>query len=91
MIVDCIDTDASLRARARFATGNSDLLTDAKAYDECARLRSDGKSASAIRAFCEQVTHHISGKLVLHSCDSLVSSYRTSSLSRPYEISLHCD
>ncbi|TFK86940.1 P-loop containing nucleoside triphosphate hydrolase protein [Polyporus arcularius HHB13444] len=42
------------QARARFATGNSDLLTDAKAYDECARLRSDGKSASAIRAFCEQ-------------------------------------
>ncbi|KAI0713143.1 P-loop containing nucleoside triphosphate hydrolase protein [Cerioporus squamosus] len=42
------------QARARFATGNSDLLTDTKAYDECARLRTEGKSASAIKAFCEQ-------------------------------------
>ncbi|RPD64692.1 P-loop containing nucleoside triphosphate hydrolase protein [Lentinus tigrinus ALCF2SS1-7] len=46
--------DEASQARARFATGNSDLLTDVKAYDECARLRTEGKSASAIRAFCEQ-------------------------------------
>ncbi|KAI0354638.1 P-loop containing nucleoside triphosphate hydrolase protein [Trametes cingulata] len=42
------------QARARFATGNSDLLTDANAYDECIALRSKGASHSAIRAFCDQ-------------------------------------
>lgn len=42
-------------ARARFATANSDLLTDAHAYDECMRLRSEGKSQGALRAFCEEV------------------------------------
>ncbi|KAM5535888.1 hypothetical protein V8D89_010506 [Ganoderma adspersum] len=41
-------------ARARFATGNSDLLTDVKAYEECLILRSKGESQGAIRAFCEQ-------------------------------------
>ncbi|GBE77256.1 Putative DEAH-box ATP-dependent helicase [Sparassis crispa] len=42
------------RARARFARGNSDLLTDMTAYDECMRLRSVGKSQSALRSFCEE-------------------------------------
>ncbi|KAI0652536.1 P-loop containing nucleoside triphosphate hydrolase protein [Trametes meyenii] len=42
------------QARAKFATGNSDLLTDANAYDECLALRKQGASQSAIRAFCEQ-------------------------------------
>lgn len=49
------------RARARFATEASDLLTDVKAYDECARLRADGKPG-AIRAFCEDVGHLVSFK-----------------------------
>ncbi|TFY64181.1 hypothetical protein EVJ58_g2777 [Rhodofomes roseus] len=44
--------------RARFATGNSDLLTDMHAYDECHRLRDQGKSQSSIRSFCEE--HFIS-------------------------------
>lgn len=43
------------RARARFLTGNSDVLTDLKAYDECVTLQADGKSQHAIRAFCEEV------------------------------------
>ncbi|THH29051.1 hypothetical protein EUX98_g5134 [Antrodiella citrinella] len=42
------------RARERFADGNSDLLTDVNAYDECLRRRSDGASQGAIRAFCEE-------------------------------------
>ncbi|KAI0640102.1 P-loop containing nucleoside triphosphate hydrolase protein [Trametes polyzona] len=42
------------QARAKFATGNSDLLTDANAYEECISLRAKGASHSAIRAFCEQ-------------------------------------
>ncbi|PIL31325.1 hypothetical protein GSI_06023 [Ganoderma sinense ZZ0214-1] len=42
------------QARARFATGNSDLLTDVNAYEECLGLRNKGESQSAIRAFCEQ-------------------------------------
>ena len=46
----------SFRARARFATGNSDLLTDAKAYEECLSLRNKGESQGAIRAFCEQAS-----------------------------------
>ncbi|KAI1793062.1 P-loop containing nucleoside triphosphate hydrolase protein [Ganoderma leucocontextum] len=42
------------QARARFATGNSDLLTDVNAYEECLSRRNKGESQSAIRAFCEQ-------------------------------------
>ncbi|KAI0368891.1 P-loop containing nucleoside triphosphate hydrolase protein [Pilatotrama ljubarskyi] len=42
------------QARAKFATGNSDLLTDANAYDGCVALRNKGAPHSAIRAFCEQ-------------------------------------
>lgn len=42
------------RARAKFALGNSDLLTDMNAYDECARMRESG--ASRVRAFCEEVS-----------------------------------
>ncbi|GJE89518.1 HrpA-like RNA helicase [Phanerochaete sordida] len=40
------------RARAKFATGNSDILTDVNAYEECASLREKG--ASRVRAFCEE-------------------------------------
>ncbi|KIP11667.1 hypothetical protein PHLGIDRAFT_27719 [Phlebiopsis gigantea 11061_1 CR5-6] len=40
------------KARAKFALGNSDLLTDMNAYDECARMRESG--ASRVRAFCEE-------------------------------------
>ncbi|KZT08749.1 P-loop containing nucleoside triphosphate hydrolase protein [Laetiporus sulphureus 93-53] len=46
--------DEATRARARFAKGSSDLLTDMNAYDECTRLHSEGKSQGAIRAFCEE-------------------------------------
>ena len=42
------------RARMRFLTANSDLLTDAHAYDECTRLLAEGKTQQ-LRAFCEQV------------------------------------
>jgi len=42
------------RARERFVVGNSDLLTNVNAYDECLRLRSEGASQSAIRSFCEE-------------------------------------
>ena len=43
------------QARARFNSENSDLLTDVAAYDECLKLRTEGASQSAIKAFCEQV------------------------------------
>ncbi|KAJ3829380.1 P-loop containing nucleoside triphosphate hydrolase protein [Lentinula raphanica] len=46
--------EEATHARLRFATGNSDLLTDMKAYDECSRLISGGKSQSTVRQFCEQ-------------------------------------
>ncbi|KZT27687.1 P-loop containing nucleoside triphosphate hydrolase protein [Neolentinus lepideus HHB14362 ss-1] len=46
--------EEATQARLRFATGNSDLLTDDHAYNECARLRSEGKSAGAIKAFCDE-------------------------------------
>ncbi|KZP25382.1 P-loop containing nucleoside triphosphate hydrolase protein [Athelia psychrophila] len=45
--------EASL-AKGKFSTGNSDLLTDLKAYDECARIRSEGGSHGAVRTFCEE-------------------------------------
>lgn len=47
----------SSRARARFATGNSDILTDVNAYEECANLRE--KRASRVRAFCEDVRRSV--------------------------------
>ncbi|KAJ7492368.1 P-loop containing nucleoside triphosphate hydrolase protein [Mycena latifolia] len=47
------------QARARFATAGSDLLTDLNAYDTCNRLRSEGKSQGAVRAFCEEVQFHL--------------------------------
>ncbi|KAH8094722.1 P-loop containing nucleoside triphosphate hydrolase protein [Cristinia sonorae] len=42
------------RARERFTDGNSDLLTDVAAYNECLRRNSEGASQSAIRTFCEE-------------------------------------
>ncbi|CEH17449.1 atp-dependent rna helicase a [Ceraceosorus bombacis] len=41
-------------ARFRFATANSDLLTDVNAYDAWARLRSERASNAEMRDFCEQ-------------------------------------
>ncbi|KIK70609.1 hypothetical protein GYMLUDRAFT_148068 [Collybiopsis luxurians FD-317 M1] len=43
------------KARARFVRGNSDLLTDMYAYDECQRLR-PGAQLGNIRQFCEQAS-----------------------------------
>ncbi|KAF8910089.1 P-loop containing nucleoside triphosphate hydrolase protein [Gymnopilus junonius] len=40
-------------ARARFLTGDSDLLTDVNAFDQVMKMRSDRNSQSAIRLFCE--------------------------------------
>ncbi|KAJ6503274.1 P-loop containing nucleoside triphosphate hydrolase protein [Mycena vitilis] len=42
------------KARARFATAGSDLLTDLGAYDACVKMRSEGKSHGAVRTFCEE-------------------------------------
>jgi hypothetical protein len=44
-----------ISARARFATGNSDLLTEMKAFNECVRLRAERKPQSAVKNFCEEV------------------------------------
>lgn len=44
------------RARAQFSKGNSDLLTDMNAFNECLRLTSGGKSQSAVRQFCEKAS-----------------------------------
>ena len=43
------------RARARFSNAASDLFTDLKVYDECARLRSESKHHSTVKSFCEMV------------------------------------
>ncbi|KAI0275281.1 P-loop containing nucleoside triphosphate hydrolase protein [Gloeopeniophorella convolvens] len=40
-------------ARARFSTEKSDLLTDARAYDECTRIRQE-ESTGAMRSFCSE-------------------------------------
>ncbi|KIJ66186.1 hypothetical protein HYDPIDRAFT_174355 [Hydnomerulius pinastri MD-312] len=42
------------QAKLRFDMDNSDLLTDVNAYNECMRLRSEGKAQSALRNFCEE-------------------------------------
>ncbi|PFH52275.1 hypothetical protein AMATHDRAFT_57321 [Amanita thiersii Skay4041] len=42
------------QAKARFLHDGSDLLTNVRAYDECMRLRAQGKSASVINSFCEE-------------------------------------
>lgn len=44
-----------LSRRAKFATAGSDLLTDVKAFDACAKLRSEGGSNSILNTFCEEV------------------------------------
>jgi len=41
--------------RAKFATAGSDLLTDIRAFDACAKIRSGGGSNSALNTFCEEV------------------------------------
>ncbi|KAF9469778.1 P-loop containing nucleoside triphosphate hydrolase protein [Collybia nuda] len=45
--------DEAMKAKARFSVAGSDLLTDLRAYDDCARLHSQGKSHGEIRRFCE--------------------------------------
>lgn len=70
-------------ARERFASGNSDLLTDVNAYAECIRRRNEGASQSAVRAFCEEVRRFT---LCHMQCDLLC--YRTSFPLRPSETSL---
>ncbi|KAG8960615.1 hypothetical protein FRC03_006323 [Tulasnella sp. 419] len=44
--------DDMSQARKRFATGNSDLLTDLNAYDRCTTQRSGGNAS--LRKFCEE-------------------------------------
>ncbi|KAI0320072.1 P-loop containing nucleoside triphosphate hydrolase protein [Amylostereum chailletii] len=46
--------DEATKARANFATEKSDLLTDVHAYDECLRLRSEGRTAGFVKNFCEE-------------------------------------
>jgi len=41
--------------RAKFATAGSDLLTDVRAFDACAKIRSEGGPNSTLNAFCEEV------------------------------------
>lgn len=45
------ERDEATAARARFATGKSDILTDAHAYEECMRIHRE-ESPRAMRAFC---------------------------------------
>ncbi|KAJ7597434.1 P-loop containing nucleoside triphosphate hydrolase protein [Mycena floridula] len=45
--------DEATQARARFATSESDLLTDLEAYGQCMNMRTEGKSQGAVRQFCE--------------------------------------
>ncbi|KDQ31208.1 hypothetical protein PLEOSDRAFT_23490 [Pleurotus ostreatus PC15] len=42
------------RARAKFVTGSSDLLTDVTAYNEVVGLRKAGKPQSQIKRYCEE-------------------------------------
>ncbi|KAF8167397.1 P-loop containing nucleoside triphosphate hydrolase protein [Crassisporium funariophilum] len=46
--------DEASRARDRFLTGNSDLLTDVKAYNDCVKMHKEGKSQGAVKSFCEE-------------------------------------
>ncbi|KAG7099683.1 hypothetical protein E1B28_001507 [Marasmius oreades] len=46
--------EEAAQARSRFSTGNSDLLTDMHAFNECMRLEREGKPRSAIKQFCEE-------------------------------------
>ncbi|KAG9314147.1 P-loop containing nucleoside triphosphate hydrolase protein [Chiua virens] len=46
--------EAATQARLRFDKHSSDLLTDVHAYNECMRLRSESKSRSTWRTFCEE-------------------------------------
>lgn len=46
--------DEATARRAKFAASGSDLLTDVKAFDACAKLRSEGGSKSALNSFCEE-------------------------------------
>ncbi|KAL0581083.1 putative ATP-dependent RNA helicase ucp12 [Marasmius crinis-equi] len=46
--------EEAAQAKLRFATANSDLLTDMHAFDECSRLEQEGKTRSTIKQFCEE-------------------------------------
>ena len=45
----------STSARARFLSGNSDLLTDVSAFHECLKMQTEKKTQSTIKSFCEEV------------------------------------
>ncbi|KAF8492710.1 P-loop containing nucleoside triphosphate hydrolase protein [Gautieria morchelliformis] len=45
--------EEATRARMKFMTANSDLLTDAHAYDECMKALAHGRS-QALRDFCDE-------------------------------------
>jgi ATP-dependent RNA helicase DHX57 len=46
--------DEASSARMKFATGDSDLLTDLHAYNACMDLDSQGRLIGAVKAFCEK-------------------------------------
>ncbi|KAF8808063.1 P-loop containing nucleoside triphosphate hydrolase protein [Phlegmacium glaucopus] len=46
--------DEAAAARARFLSGNSDLLTDVSAFHQCLKMRTEKKSQSVIKSFCEE-------------------------------------
>ena len=51
-----LDSNSVLHsARARFLTGNSDLLTDMSAFHECLSMRDAKKPQNTIKSFCEEV------------------------------------
>ena len=49
------DLPVPIRARERFAMGNSDLLTDMNAYNQCWQMRVNGITQHARRMFMEEV------------------------------------
>ncbi|KAF9531893.1 P-loop containing nucleoside triphosphate hydrolase protein [Crepidotus variabilis] len=46
--------DEASAARAKFVTGDSDLLTDVKAFDECYAMQQNSQPQGNIRRFCEE-------------------------------------
>ncbi|EGO02407.1 hypothetical protein SERLA73DRAFT_120997 [Serpula lacrymans var. lacrymans S7.3] len=48
------DREQAEKAKLKFNTHNSDFITDVNAYNECMRLRSEGKSQNSMKLFCEE-------------------------------------
>ena len=65
--------DVRNRARAQFLSANSDLLTDARAYDQCMKVLRGGK-AQALRNFCEEASPCAAPSSVLLTTASRTSS-----------------